>query len=53
MKRSKNPDTIRVNLWRHNNPEKNLAGRIRAAYRLLLRQGIIDGNKVLTDPTKH
>ena len=53
MRRSNNPDTIRNNLWRDNNPEKDLAKRIRYAYRLLLKHGVIDGNKVLHDPTKH
>lgn len=52
MRRSKNPDTIRSNLWRDNNPEKVLAGRLKSAYRLLVKHGIIDGCKVLHDPTK-
>jgi len=52
MSKSKNPDTIRVNQWRHNNPDKAQNAAIRAAYRLLIRAGVIDGEKVLTDPTK-
>ena len=46
LRRSKNPDTIRNNYWRHNNPEKVLAGRIRCAYNLLAKHGFINGDKV-------
>ena len=46
MRRSKNPDTIRSNIWRDNNRDKVLAGRIRSAYNLLVKHGFIDGDKV-------
>lgn len=52
MSKSMHPDAVRSRLWRHNNPDKDKASKIRAAYRLLLRCGVIDGEKVLTDPTK-
>ena len=52
MSKSMHPDAIRSRQWREKNPDKKLAGRIRDAYKLLLRTGIIDGEKVLTDPTK-
>lgn len=52
MRRSKNPETIRNNHWRDRNPEKEKAYRINRAFRLLKREGVIDGEKVLFDPTK-
>lgn len=52
VRNSKNPDTIRNRIWRDKNPDKALANRIRAAYRLLARCGIIDGSKVVKDPTR-
>lgn len=51
MKEEKNYENVRLNDWRHRNKEKVLAARIRAAFRLLLRCGIIDREKVLNDPT--
>ena len=38
--------------WRKEHPEQEKASRIRSAFRLLIREGIIDGEKVLTDPTE-
>lgn len=52
MRRSKNPDTIRGNHWRDKHPEKEKDYRIRRAFRLLRREGVIDGERVLYDPTK-
>ena len=51
LKEEKNYENVRLNDWRHNNKEKVLAARIRAAFRLLVRFGIIDREKVLKDPT--
>lgn len=42
----------RVKRWRKEHPEQEKASRIRSAFRLLIREGIIDGEKVLTDPTE-
>lgn len=44
-------ENYRLKEWRRKNPEKVLKSRIKTAYRLLIRHGIIDGEKVLTDPT--
>lgn len=52
MSKSKNPNAVRSRIWRAANKEKCDDQRIRDAYRLLMRCGIIDGDKVLTDPTK-
>lgn len=51
MKENQNYDNVRLNTWRKENPDKVLSSRIRSAYRLLVRCGIIDGEKVLTNPT--
>lgn len=45
-------ESDRVKRWRRKNPELVKAGRIRCAFRLLKREGVIDGEKVLFDPTK-
>ena len=52
MRRSKNPDTMRYNLWRDNNPEKADAKKLKDAFNLLLNRGVIDGERVLYDPRK-
>ena len=50
MRKSKNPDTIRCNQWRDNNPEKYQAKLVKDAYNLLVRRGVIVGDKVLYNP---
>lgn len=45
-------DNNRVKRWRSENPDKVKAGRIRCAFRLLRREGVIDGERVIFDPTK-
>lgn len=47
-----NPNKYNLREWRKKNPEKDEANRIRTAFRFLVKHGIIDGEKVLTDPTK-
>lgn len=37
--------------WYAENPDKVLVSRIRCAFRLLLKYGVIDREKVLDDPT--
>lgn len=51
MKEEKNIDNVRLNDWRHKNPDKVMTSRIKSAFRLLIRFGIIDKEKVLHDPT--
>ena len=53
MRRSNNPNTIRNRLWREANPEKVKARKIIDAYDLLLKKGVIDGERVLYNPRKH
>lgn len=45
-------NAVRVKNWRKENPEKEEANRIRIAFRLLMRKGVISGDRVVYDPTK-
>lgn len=44
-------EALRNKQWKHSNPDRVLKSRIRSAYRLLIKHGVIDDEKVLTDPT--